>query len=54
MEVESQVIVKFPLQLVCSACENFLCGPLGMYCGYWREEVVSEDVAEECDAFQHS
>lgn len=51
MEVETEVVVAFPLQIVCSACENFMCGPLGMYCGYWREEVNDEKVAQECDAF---
>lgn len=29
-----------------------MCGPLGMYCGYWREDIILESSAEECDAFE--
>lgn len=49
--METEVVVKFPVQILCSACENFLCGPLGMYCGYWREDIIDETNANECDAF---
>jgi hypothetical protein len=44
-------VIQFPVKVTCDQCLHFLCGPTGMYCNYWREDIINEDSAQECESF---
>lgn len=47
-------IIEFPIEIEvasCYNCINHFEGPLGLFCGEFRESLVS-DVAPECGAFE--
>lgn len=55
-------IIEFPSHIIanevesepklCFDCKNCMTGPLGSYCAHWREEIVSETIAEDCDSYE--
>lgn len=35
----------------CNDCEFVMLGQYGFYCSFYKEEISSEDVAEECEEY---
>lgn len=54
----SDNVVRFPVErtrtpqpITCMDCEHVTVGTRGLYCSYFNEPIVYEDVAQECSEF---
>lgn len=50
--MQESKVYEFPVHnLICSNCEHAYMGAHGVFCGEYREEVLDEAVAAECNEF---
>ncbi len=49
---ETPSVVHHPSVRICSNCDNAYMGVRGIYCGVYQEEIVREDIAQECDDYE--
>lgn len=61
--LDGGVVIEFPLDRVrpadehvnnkptCMDCSNVYAGVRGLFCGYFNETIIYEEVAEECSEF---
>lgn len=55
----SDNVIAFPVErthptekLACGDCVHIMAGTSGLFCSYFREEIIFEDVAEECPEYE--
>lgn len=50
------VVIKFPLEIQvksCLNCQNVLMGVRGLFCWELREEIVDDEIADQCDWYEN-